>query len=105
MKSLTLKTLVGIALIAGAASAQAAGSSDYFEQQRMISDGYYPQYNVVPRATKPESAHTAAENAWFVKERIADSNGSRPVPFVAPTAVASQGINAQVAATDTLKSR
>jgi hypothetical protein len=74
-------TLFAVAAFA-ALSVQAA--PDYFEQQRQITDGYYPQYNVAPRVTRPESARTAAENDWFVRERIADSNGSKPQQFVPP---------------------
>jgi len=63
-----------------------AADPGFFEEQRMISDGYYPQYNVVPRQSKPESARTAAQNDWLVRERIADSDGSKPQPFVPPAA-------------------
>jgi hypothetical protein len=63
-----------------------AADSGYFEEQRAISDGYFPQYNAAPRHAKPESALTAAQNEWLIRERIADSNGSKPQQFVPPAA-------------------
>ncbi|HWH41310.1 MAG TPA: hypothetical protein VNU21_15805 [Usitatibacter sp.] len=82
----TCNKLIGAALAVATAglTAQAADQSRYFEEQRMISDGYFPQYNVAPRHHKQESAWTAAQNAQFVKERIADSNGSKPQKYVGP---------------------
>lgn len=78
--------LIGAALAMATAglTAQAADQSGYFEQQRMITDGYFPQYTAVPRHHKPESQWTVAQNAHFEKERVADSNGSKPQKYVGP---------------------
>ena len=98
MKTRTRTALMAVAFAATAAAlvSQAADQGNWFEQQRMISDGYYPQYTVAPRVTKPESPRTAAENAWLEKERIADSYGSKPVPFTPPPAtVASDSEHAE----------
>jgi hypothetical protein len=100
MRSITRKILMGAAFTAAAAAITAQADPDYYEQQRQITDGYYPQYNVVPRAQKPASPRTAAEDAWFDKERVSDSNGSKPVQFVppAPTTMTAAGSDNQAQA-------
>jgi hypothetical protein len=73
-----------------ALGSQAADSGPYVATQREITGGDYPQFTVSqePAPKKAESAHTAAENDWLTQERISDSNGSTPVPFIEPTASA-----------------
>ena len=71
-------------------NAVAADQGDYLTQQLEETDGYYPQSAIVAKpagkaAVNTESSRAAAENEWLIQERSADSNGSRPVPFVAPT--------------------
>ena len=87
----TILTAVAFAATAAALVARAADTVEWFEQQRMISDGYYPQPPVAPRATKPQTPRAGAENAWLEKERTSDSNVSKPVPFTSPSASAAGG--------------
>jgi hypothetical protein len=80
------------ALIAAtsALSSQAADQSDFFAQQRQITDGYYPRYTVqpTPARQKPETAHQVAEGRWLEQERAAASTSVAPVPFPPPAPVA-----------------
>jgi hypothetical protein len=94
MNTLTKSILLAAALSATAAalSAQAADQSAFFEQQREMTDGYTPPFNVVPtRAqTKPATAYQIAEDNWLTAER-ARGPGSLPTPFpVANTSVATK---------------
>jgi hypothetical protein len=81
----TQTLIAAFALAASGGTALAADQQAFFNQQRQITDGYYPQYNVVPRNVGPTSEASRAEQAWLDAERVADSNGSRPVPFAAVT--------------------
>ena len=95
MNSRTKTLVMAGALLAAtfAASSQAADQSDYFAQQRQITDGFYPQYAVqpTPARAKSETARQTAENEWFERERAQGSGFVAPVPFPVPhpTAVAS----------------
>jgi hypothetical protein len=85
------KTILMAAAFAAAASAlgsQAADKDAASQPQKQVTPASYgPEATVaLYDTTDGESAHTAAENAWLIQERIQDSNGSKPLPFVAPAA-------------------
>jgi hypothetical protein len=92
MNTRTRTILLAGALVAAASSlgAQAADQSAFFAQQRQITDGYYPQYTVVPTParSKPAAAHTLAEDQWYGRERAQGSGSVAPVPFPVPDALA-----------------
>ena len=82
------KTILIAAALAAATSAlssQAADQSAFFEQQRQLTDGYTPPFNVVPTParTKPATAYQIAEDNWLTAER-ARGLGSLPTPFPVP---------------------
>ena len=85
MKSATKTVVMSLALFGAALSvfnnARAADTNNWFEQQLQISDGYYPQYKVQPRVTKPASPQALLQDREFDLERASDSNGSKPVPI------------------------
>jgi hypothetical protein len=89
------KTILMAAALAAAASAlssQAADQDAFFEQQRQLTDGYTPPFNVVPTParTKPATAYQIAEDNWLTAER-ARGLGSLPTPFPVPgTSVATK---------------
>jgi hypothetical protein len=85
MSTRTQTLIAAFALLASGGTALAADQQAFFNQQRQITDGYYPQYNVVPRNVAPTSESSRAMQAWLDAERVADSNGSRPVPFASVT--------------------
>ena len=82
----TSTIIAALAIAASGGSALAADQKAFFEQQREITDGYYPQYNVVPTPArqKPDTVVQRAETDWLNQERINDSNGSRPVLYPTP---------------------
>jgi hypothetical protein len=82
---------VMLACAASALSASAADQNTFFEQQRQITDGYYPQYNVkpTPARSKPATPHQVAESNWFAAERAWVGTASPQFP-VAPAPVASK---------------
>jgi hypothetical protein len=84
----TRTILMAGALIAAAATAgaQAADQDAFFQRQREITDGYYPQYNVKPtaRMSKPATLHQAQEDEWLNRERAMGSGVVAPVPFPVP---------------------
>ena len=77
------RTLLMAAALIGTAfsmlSAHADETAASFEQQLQISDGYYPQYTVHPRATKPATAWAQLQNREFELERAAASIDDKPV--------------------------
>ena len=84
MKSATKTAVISLALFGAAFSvlnARAANANSWFEQQLQVSDGYYPLYNVQPRAFKPASPQALLQDREFDLERASDSNGSKPVPI------------------------
>jgi hypothetical protein len=81
MKS-TRTILMAAALIGAAFSmldARADDTTASFEQQLQVTDGYYPQYTVHPRATKPATAWAQLQNREFELERAAASVDDKPV--------------------------
>jgi hypothetical protein len=92
-----MNTRMRMILMAGALAAaasslgsQAADQSAFFEQQRQITDGYYPQYTVVPTParSKPATARTLQEDQWYGRERAQGSGNVAPVQFPVPAALA-----------------
>src|ERR1700682_3453237 len=92
MSNRTKTLLMAGALIAAtsALSSQAADQSAFFDQQRQITDGFYPQYTVqpTPALQKPQTARQVAESRWLDLERAQGSTSVAPVPFPPPSAVA-----------------
>jgi hypothetical protein len=101
MNTRTKSILMAAALAAAtsALSSQAADQSAYlekqnayFEQQRQLTDGYSPPFNVVPtaRSLKPATPYQIEENKWLTAER-ARGLGTLPTPFPVPeTSVATK---------------
>jgi hypothetical protein len=87
MNTLTKTILVTVAMSAAATalSSQAADQSAFFEQQRMLTDGYTAPFNVVPtkRSMTPATPYQAAETKWLTAE-LARGPGSLPTPFPVP---------------------
>ena len=87
MNTLTKKIAMVAAMSAAmtALSTQAADQSAFFEQQRQLTDGYRPPFNVVPTParTKPATARQIAEDNWLAAER-ARGVGSPPTRFPVP---------------------
>lgn len=81
MKS-TTTVLMTAALIGATFSvldARADDATASFEQQLRITDGYYPQYTVHPRAAKPATAWAQLQNRELELERAAASIDDKPV--------------------------
>jgi hypothetical protein len=83
LRTRTIVTAVALAAFGSAQYSRAGLQEDFLEQQRLISDGYYPQAAVQarPSATKPATAHQLAENRWLELERARGSGNVSPVPF------------------------
>ena len=77
------RTILMTAAMIGAAfsmlNARAGDTTASFEQQLQVTDGYYPQYTVHPRATKPATAWAQLQNREFELERAAASIDDKPV--------------------------
>lgn len=88
------RTILMAAAFAAAASALGSQAADndassqaksQDTQSQATPSTYGPEAREALRDTADgESAHTAAENAWLIQERIQDSNGSKPLVFVQP---------------------
>ncbi len=101
MNTLTKTILMAVAMSAAAAAlnSQAADQSAFFEQQRMLTDGYTAPFNVVPtaRSMKPATPYQAAETKWLTAE-LARGPGSLPTPFPVPvTSVAAKAPSTETA--------
>ncbi|HEX4782212.1 MAG TPA: hypothetical protein VH301_15730 [Usitatibacter sp.] len=85
--------------VASATGARAADQSAFFDQQRQISDGYYPTYTVsaTPQREKPETRHQALEDRWLVRERAMGSGVVAPVPFPVPAVASAKSTPATLA--------
>ena len=88
----TLLAAAASLAILSATGAHAADQSAFFDQQRMISDGYYPTYTVkpTPQREKVATLHQEQENQWFGRERAQGSGVVAPVPFPVPAVVAAK---------------
>ena len=93
------RILIAGALIASASAlgAQAANQDAFFDQQRQISDGYYPQYTVHPtaRSAKPATLHQSEEDDWLTRERAMGSGIAAPVPVPVPSTKPITGANSE----------
>jgi hypothetical protein len=65
-KHAVLMAGVILAAAAGSLGARAADQSAFFEQQREITDGYYPQYGVTDPVTSAESTDGVSASANIV---------------------------------------
>ncbi len=87
MNTLKKTILVAVAMSAAATAlgSQAADQSAFFEQQRMLTDGYTAPFNVVPtkRSMTPATPYQAAETKWLTAE-VARGPGSLPTRFPVP---------------------
>jgi hypothetical protein len=83
MNMKSTRTFLMTAALIGAAfsmlNARAEDTAASFEQQLQITDGYYPQYTVHPRAAKPASAWAQLQNREFELQRAAASIDDKPV--------------------------
>jgi hypothetical protein len=96
------RTLLGAAAwlaIASTTGARAADQSAFFDQQRQISDGYFPTYTVkaTPQHEKAETRHQALEDQWLGRERAMGSGVVAAVPFPVPVVAAAKPAPASLA--------
>src|SRR5258708_37606310 len=87
MNTLKKTILVAVAMSAAATAlgSQAADQSAFFEQQRMLTDGYTAPFNVVPtkRSMTPATPYQIPETNWLTAE-LARGPGRLPTPFPVP---------------------
>jgi hypothetical protein len=85
--STRIRTIViALALAVPALSSQAADQSAYFDQQRQITDGYYPVEDAQPAPDRAETPHQAAEEKWLASQIAVGSTSFAPIPFPVPSA-------------------
>jgi hypothetical protein len=79
------KTIVMAVALAAAASAlgsQAADQSAYFDQQRQLTDGYFPDEARLPsKPLKPATPYQTAQDKWLGAEIGVGSTSFKPIPF------------------------